>query len=258
MISAQALSLRIGARLLLRPSSFRIGGGDRIGLVGRNGAGKTSLLLLPVLCAGLLRADDAAQNFTWQQANGRMASASTRAEFLEAAELYARLPPDGGAMLNMGAALLMANEPAAAREALARAERRLGHSIVPGLEHDVLLASRLLHDARAENPAPRYEKPWPRVLFFWHYAMPMDARLTLGAAGWAILWAALLLWRLLGRRWQGGRRATLEVFVGAACVAAVTLMAVFGASGVVSTAQEWAGQRRGPMEWVAQETEETP
>ncbi|KQY43710.1 ABC-F family ATP-binding cassette domain-containing protein [Cellulomonas sp. Root137] len=43
MITAQAVELRIGARVLLEESSFRIAAGDRIGLVGRNGAGKTTL-----------------------------------------------------------------------------------------------------------------------------------------------------------------------------------------------------------------------
>ena len=43
MISAQGVVLRIGARELLSGASFRIGPGDRIGLVGRNGAGTTTL-----------------------------------------------------------------------------------------------------------------------------------------------------------------------------------------------------------------------
>jgi len=43
VITAQAVELRIGARVLLEPSTFRIAAGDRIGLVGRNGAGKTTL-----------------------------------------------------------------------------------------------------------------------------------------------------------------------------------------------------------------------
>ncbi|WP_448629584.1 ABC-F family ATP-binding cassette domain-containing protein [Cellulomonas soli] len=43
MITAQAVELRIGARVLLEPTTFRIAAGDRIGLVGRNGAGKTTL-----------------------------------------------------------------------------------------------------------------------------------------------------------------------------------------------------------------------
>ena len=43
MITADGLELRVGPRLLLAPTSFRVGKGDRIGLVGRNGAGKTTL-----------------------------------------------------------------------------------------------------------------------------------------------------------------------------------------------------------------------
>ncbi|WP_265523648.1 ABC-F family ATP-binding cassette domain-containing protein [Oerskovia flava] len=43
MITAQAVELRVGARVLLHEATFRIAAGDRIGLVGRNGAGKTTL-----------------------------------------------------------------------------------------------------------------------------------------------------------------------------------------------------------------------
>ena len=43
MITAHAVELRVGARVLLEEASFRIAAGDRIGLVGRNGAGKTTL-----------------------------------------------------------------------------------------------------------------------------------------------------------------------------------------------------------------------
>jgi ATPase subunit of ABC transporter with duplicated ATPase domains len=43
VLTAQGVELRVGARLLLQPTSFRVGAGDRIGLVGRNGAGKTTL-----------------------------------------------------------------------------------------------------------------------------------------------------------------------------------------------------------------------
>ena len=43
MITAHAVELRVGARVLLDEASFRIAAGDRIGLVGRNGAGKTTL-----------------------------------------------------------------------------------------------------------------------------------------------------------------------------------------------------------------------
>jgi len=43
VITAHAVELRVGARVLLDDATFRIAAGDRIGLVGRNGAGKTTL-----------------------------------------------------------------------------------------------------------------------------------------------------------------------------------------------------------------------
>jgi len=43
VITAHAVELRVGARVLLEDATFRIAAGDRIGLVGRNGAGKTTL-----------------------------------------------------------------------------------------------------------------------------------------------------------------------------------------------------------------------
>ncbi|MGW4845201.1 ABC-F family ATP-binding cassette domain-containing protein [Nocardia brasiliensis] len=44
MITVRGVELRVGARVLLSDTSFTISPGDRIGLIGRNGAGKTSLL----------------------------------------------------------------------------------------------------------------------------------------------------------------------------------------------------------------------
>ncbi len=44
MITATDLELRAGARILLEPITLRVANGDRIGLVGRNGAGKTTAL----------------------------------------------------------------------------------------------------------------------------------------------------------------------------------------------------------------------
>jgi ATPase subunit of ABC transporter with duplicated ATPase domains len=44
MITATAMELRAGARILLSGATMRVGPGDRIGLVGRNGAGKTTSL----------------------------------------------------------------------------------------------------------------------------------------------------------------------------------------------------------------------
>jgi ATPase subunit of ABC transporter with duplicated ATPase domains len=44
MITATGLELRAGSRILLADTTLRVQAGDRIGLVGRNGAGKTSTL----------------------------------------------------------------------------------------------------------------------------------------------------------------------------------------------------------------------
>ncbi len=43
MITAHHLNIRAGARILVEDASFRIGPGDKVGLVGRNGAGKTTM-----------------------------------------------------------------------------------------------------------------------------------------------------------------------------------------------------------------------
>jgi len=48
MISAVDISLQFGGRSLFRNVSFRIGPLDRIGLVGSNGTGKTTLLRILV------------------------------------------------------------------------------------------------------------------------------------------------------------------------------------------------------------------
>lgn len=43
VINVQDLTMRIGARRLVSGASFRVDKGMRIGLVGRNGAGKTTM-----------------------------------------------------------------------------------------------------------------------------------------------------------------------------------------------------------------------
>ena len=43
MLAVQDLEIRVGARLLMENVSFRIDKGDKVGLVGRNGAGKTTM-----------------------------------------------------------------------------------------------------------------------------------------------------------------------------------------------------------------------
>ena len=44
MLQARNLSVEVGGRLVVVDASFTLHPGDKVGLVGRNGAGKTSLL----------------------------------------------------------------------------------------------------------------------------------------------------------------------------------------------------------------------
>src|SRR5207248_3795083 len=44
VLQARDLSVEVGGRLTLEDASFTVRAGDKVGLVGRNGAGKTSLL----------------------------------------------------------------------------------------------------------------------------------------------------------------------------------------------------------------------
>ncbi|MGH9018426.1 MAG: ABC-F family ATP-binding cassette domain-containing protein [Acidimicrobiales bacterium] len=55
MITASSLTIEIGSRVLLRDASFTVGGGDKVGLVGRNGTGKSTLIsaVLGVPAAGI-------------------------------------------------------------------------------------------------------------------------------------------------------------------------------------------------------------
>ena len=44
VLQARSLSVEIGGRLTLADATFSLRAGDKVGLVGRNGTGKTSLL----------------------------------------------------------------------------------------------------------------------------------------------------------------------------------------------------------------------
>ncbi len=44
VLATTNLSVEVGGRLTLEEASFTVRAGDKVGLVGRNGAGKTSLL----------------------------------------------------------------------------------------------------------------------------------------------------------------------------------------------------------------------
>ncbi len=52
MITGRDLTIEIGGRTLLRDASFMVGPDDKVGLVGRNGTGKSSLV--SVICRQVL------------------------------------------------------------------------------------------------------------------------------------------------------------------------------------------------------------
>ena len=54
MLTFSSLSLRRGTRLLIKDASFTIYRGEKVGIVGKNGTGKSSLLALML---GELQAD---------------------------------------------------------------------------------------------------------------------------------------------------------------------------------------------------------
>ncbi|MBN2701337.1 MAG: ABC-F family ATP-binding cassette domain-containing protein, partial [Methylothermaceae bacterium] len=55
LLRLQNVSLAYGVHALLDHTDFQIESGERIGLIGRNGEGKSTLLKL---CAGRIRPDD--------------------------------------------------------------------------------------------------------------------------------------------------------------------------------------------------------
>ena len=70
-IEAQELEIQIGARTLLHPTNFHVAKGDKIGLVGRNGAGKTTFF-------NLMTGFDTPNTGEWQFDGRDMATCSPR------------------------------------------------------------------------------------------------------------------------------------------------------------------------------------
>jgi len=147
-----------------------------------------------VLLLSPLRADESSTRFLWEQANARMASARTPAEFLDTARTYNQLVADGVCngplFFNLGTALLLAGDGENAAAALRRAERYLGST--PEIRVNLRQALAL------QSGQPDADLPWDHVVFFWHYDEPLRVRAQLALCGWLLLWPALLL-RLLTR-----------------------------------------------------------
>jgi len=149
-----------------------------------------AMLLVCLLCAAGARGDLARERwFLWDQANSRMSSAQTPAEFLAAAALYQDLADtgvqNGPLFYNLGLALLMGEQYEPALRALIRAERYLGAT--PEIRRNMQLARA------GRDPGGDAAPPWYRVLLFWHFGIPAAVRTTVALVAFAGIWLALIL-----------------------------------------------------------------
>ncbi len=171
---------------------------------------------------------DAIIQFEAQRAVSALMRASRPEDFAAAADSFARLIEQGGGntdlYYNHGTALLLAGNPTAALDAFARAERHGGTAW--DIRRNMALALRALNN---DEPTPL---PWQRVPLFWHYGLPISARMTLAA------WAFFLTWLL---PWL--HRTRLHAFAVPATGIAAALTLLLTASVLSSLYSEHRGQQ---------------
>lgn len=209
--------------------------------------GTTLVLLATLGAAGSLRASDE-QRFLWNQANARMATAATPAEFAEAARIYRDLIERGArsapAFRNYGTALLLAEAPEAAADALLRSERLGGSS--PDLRRNLELALAVHRPSDLDgttSAAPAAEGlPWTRVPLFWHYQLPLRTRVQVLLALHNLLWIAALL-----------RVVRLRALARGLFAASVAGLVMFGSSVAVSAHQDATPLPEPVYRWAATE-----
>jgi hypothetical protein len=215
----------------------------------QNNVGR-SLLAFAFLALFLspLHADESSSRFLWDQANARMATARTPADFLDTARAYNQLVADGvrngPLFFNLGTALLLAGDGENAAAALRRAERYLGSTT----EIRVNLRQALA----LQSGQPDADLPWDHVIFFWHYDEPLRVRAQIALCGWLLLWLALLL-RLLVRPAgataahpaapRAGVAGRARSFANACLLFGLLLFAVFFGSAAFSLLQEQMDNR---------------
>lgn len=198
------------------------------------------ILALLVLFPASLRADDSSALFRWEQANARMAAASTPEDFLAAANTYNKLATEGvrsGPLFyNLGTALLLAGDSENAVAALRRAERYLGST--PEIRVNLRQALAL------QAGQPDADLPWDHMVFFWHYDEPLRVRALVAGCGWSLLWLALLL-RLLARPagTATGVTSYLKSFANSCLLFGLLLFLVFSGSAAFSLLQEKMDER---------------
>jgi hypothetical protein len=167
------------------------------------------------------------RQFIWKEANARMASARTPADFLRAAETYRRLVDsgvrNGPLFYDLGTAFLQAGQYEKAEASLLRAERYMGSD--PDIQRNLLLAL-----AKGKKNIPT-ALPWYRFPLFWHYGIPGPIRMTIAVCAFFCCWIALIL----GALGVGRPAKHLLIVALAVCV-------LFGSSILTSMHQETASQ----------------
>lgn len=175
-----------------------------------NAAAKAVIAMaLCLFGAGAAAASVAGAEFTWRRANALASTADTAEKFSAAAKAYRDCVNNGIAnpiiLQNLGAVSLLAGDAKSSRAAFMLAELRTGET--PSTRRGLQAAlARLRNDPRAELPPTR-------LLLKPHVSLPLDMRLLIAAAAWALAWLVALMPPCFVRR------ALLTIAI-AACVAA--------------------------------------
>jgi hypothetical protein len=183
----------------------------------------------------------AEREFILNEANSRLTSADTPAEFLAAASVYQRLVDRGvcnaTVLYNEGTALLMAGKPADAVQVLLRAERYGGSAA------DIRRNLAIALGQREGLKTPLI--PWNRIVLFWHYGLSCGTRLLITAIAFTLLWLA-------GAARLAGMRGVAKIVFRVALFAVV----LFGSSVLTTLQQE--NQARTPPSLLAPEPASMP
>ena len=173
------------------------------------------------LVTAISAADKSESEFLWQKAWSRTLSAASEEEYAQAARDYGELVSNGirnkHIFYNMGTALLLAGQEEQAIRALERAELYGGAD------------QRVIHNiaiAYSDGAAGTGHISWQRIIFFWHFALPLTLRINIAIGAWAALFGALSL----GRKKAHAFRPLV--------ISALTVLVIFGSSALTSALQE--------------------
>lgn len=149
-IEADALERRFGERIALGPLSLRVEPGESFGLLGANGAGKTTFIRLVtgylVPSAGSVRVDGASPVDAPRAVHAKIGFAAETSRLYPELSVRGFLRFAGGARAMRGAALARAIDAVVERFALGDVIRRPIGNLSKGYQQRVNLAQAFLHD----------------------------------------------------------------------------------------------------------------